>query len=158
MSENKNIYCEAALFRCNCCNYETEIYYDEEFLKESTECLCDNCGHEGHYKFDIVAIYRDDIDGSILHGQCAELPKDKNKCNSCSGILKISWKELVVTCMKCDKVTMHYVRDVEGKNMMLFEEQCKNRAKPAHPNIMYIDKKGISWQHLNGILAGISAN
>ena len=60
--------------------------------------------------------------------------------------------------MMCHKDTMHYVRDVEGKNMKLFEENCKNWAKPSHPDIRYIDKKGISWQHLNGILAGISAN
>ena len=158
MHENKNIYCEAALFRCNCCNYETEIYYDEEFLKESEECLCDKCGHEGHHKFDIVVIYRDDIDGTISHPQCAELPDDKNKCKSCSGIEKISWKEVVVACMKYHKDSMHYVQDVEGKNMKLFEEQCKDWAKPAHPNIGYLDEKGISWQHLNGILAGISAN
>ncbi len=39
LTEYQNQYCEAALFRCNCCNYETEIYYNEEFLEESEEKL-----------------------------------------------------------------------------------------------------------------------
>jgi len=32
LPEPQNVYCQAALFCCNCCNYETEIYYDEDFF------------------------------------------------------------------------------------------------------------------------------
>lgn len=158
MPENQNTYCQAALFRCNCCNYEAEIYFNDEFLKESEEGLCENCGKEGHYKFDSILINRDDLDGIVLHPQFASLPDDKNKCSSCSGIEKISWKEVVVKCIKCSKDAMYFDSDTEGKNIKLYKEWCIDWAKPAHPDMMFTDERGHVIYYVNGMLSRISAS
>ena len=158
MPEHQNVYCQAALFCCNCCNYETEIYYNEEFLEDSEECLCDNCRQKRHYKFPRILINRDDLDDIVLHPQFASLPDDKNKCSSCSGIEKIRWKEVVVKCIKCNKDAMHFVRDVKGKNIKLYEEWCKDWAKPTHPDLMFKDERGHSYFYLNGMISELSAS
>lgn len=158
MPENQNIYCQAALFCCDCCNYKTEIYYNEEFLRVSEDGLCDKCGIEEHFKFDPILINRDDLEGIVLHPQFASLTDDKNKCSSCSGIEKISWKEVVVKCIKCNKDSMHFVCDVKGKNIKLYEEWCKDWAKPAHPDLMFKDERRHSYFYLNGMFSRVSGS
>ncbi len=156
MNEDSGIYFQASLFRCECCLYETEIYYNEENLTGGVDNLC-ACNRVGHYKFSPIYISRDDLDDIVLHGQFASLPEDKNFCTQCLGKPLVSWQEIVPMCIKCKKESMHFVNNVEGKNISLYAEWCRDWARPSHPDMIFIDEKGSQIFVINGLLSGISA-
>lgn len=159
INSERKIYCQAALFRCSCCNYQAEIYYNEEFLTNSNDDEpCDCCNKAGHYKFSAILIHRDDLDDIVLHGQFASLAEDKNKCIACLNVTHVSWKEIVPLCIQCKEDTMQYVHDVEGKNIQLYAEHCREWAKPSHPNLMFTDSSGSELLFLNGMFSKFSAS
>ncbi len=157
MSGYLTIYFKAALFRCKCCNYETEIYFNAEYLVEGCDDLCE-CNRKGHYKFSSIYISRDDLDGIVLHGQFASLPDDKNKCLSCLGVSQVSWKEVVTVCIKCEASAMYFAKDVVGKNIHQYGDWCRDWVKPAHPCLIFKDEDGSEIIALNGLLSNISSS
>ncbi len=108
MARDSTIYFQASLFRCEFCSYETEIYYNEEYLKEGVDDLC-ACNRAGHYKFSPILINRDDLDDIVLPGQFACLPEDKNFCTACLGKALVSWKDVVPLCIKYGKTSMTFI-------------------------------------------------
>ncbi len=154
MASSPTVYCKAALFTCTCCGYKTDIYSDLEWLGLIKEEICTKCESAHNKHFDAGIIYRhelgDEDENIPLHIQCARLPVDKQDCDQCINRTEIHWTEIIVCCHKCDKESMLLTEYTTGKNILLFYEQCLDRAKPSHPSIEWIDKTGFQYFDLTG--------
>ncbi len=161
MYPSKNFYCKSAIFTCYCCGYRTDIYSNQEWLDLTKDETCTKCESAHNKHFDSGIIYRHDLgdaDEEIpLHGQCAHLPADKQDCDQCINRTEIHWTEIIVCCHKCDKESMTFTEYTEGKNILLFYEQCVDLAKPCHPKMLWINKDGHQIFVISGTGEGFSS-
>lgn len=156
-NQNK-LYCKAAIFTCNSCQYSTTIYSDTEWLPVTENLFCDKCKGACNGNYDTGVIYRDDLDEECpLHGQFANLPAGKHHCDHCVVSTRTHWTELIVHCHECNKDTMLFTAYTVGKNILEFYEQCIDQRKPEHPPMMWIGKEGNEIFIISGTGAGFSA-
>lgn len=147
------VYYSCAIFTCKCCNYQTEIYSNQEYLDvyiEPKESICPNpciaCGRPFMPSFDPGIIYRTDLnDISPLHPQCAELPTNKVACKECLNIDKMHWTELEAHCPKCNSSSMVFTYLTQGKHIQLFKKWAEEWAKPSAPELSYYLRDGTTY-------------
>lgn len=143
------IFCEVGMFKCSCCEYETEIYSDQEWLEEDWKSECKLCHSISNKTYEFGVIYRADIcEETILHPQCAYLPEHLDCCHKCNKRERIHWTELLVNCPSCtvgDSLGIHtmvFSYYVSGLHFDYFYRQCKDHAKPVSPPLIIVNEKG----------------
>ena len=102
---------ESALFQCETCQYQAEIFVELPFELGTYErnaecCICKKikplvlCGS--------LILRPDYPDEHPFQLQCADLRSEDFICEECEKTHKTQWTKLVVLCLKCGTDTMFY--------------------------------------------------
>ncbi len=115
-------YCSCAIFCCNNCGYQTEVYSNEEFVFKA-EVDCHLCG-ESKIGVTDICIYKNDINPDMpLHLQVASIPQSMvNNCLGCLKVDSVHWTEVIVHCENCEHYSMHFSSFIEDETMDEFRE------------------------------------
>jgi hypothetical protein len=142
-----NFYSSCAVFKCEKCSYQTEIYSSVEYIPEERNSYCTLCELGGQTTWDTIVIVRSDICREvILHPQCASFAG----CKSCKGDSQKHWTDISVICPHCKEDSMRFLEYTTGTQIEIFKQYCLDWSKPWHPSLSFKDSDHTELFFLTG--------